>query len=138
MEKQLSDSPYDVILGARSAVLLPFSKLGLVIIDEEHETSFKQQDPAPRYHARSVAIMLAHQHGAKTLLGSATPSAESWHNAETGKYGLVELDERYKGIEMPEIKVVDVKDMQRRKMMYGPISPLLLETMKRHWITGSR
>ena len=137
-KKQLSDSPYDVILGARSAVLLPFSKLGLVIIDEEHETSFKQQDPAPRYHARSVAIMLAHQHGAKTLLGSATPSAESWHNAETGKYGLVELDERYKGIEMPEIKVVDVKDMQRRKMMYGPISPLLLETMKKALDNGEQ
>lgn len=129
-KKQLSATPYDVILGARSAVLLPFTKLGLVIIDEEHETSFKQQDPAPRYHARSVAIMLARQFGAKTLLGSATPSAESWHNAETGKYGLVELDQRYKGIELPEIKVVDVKDMQRRKMMYGPVSPLLLESMR--------
>ena len=129
-KKQLSSTPYDVILGARSAALLPFTNLGLVIIDEEHETSFKQQDPAPRYHARSVAIMLAQQFGAKTLLGSATPSAESWHNAETGKYGLVELDQRYKGIELPEIKVVDVKDMQRRKMMYGPVSPLLLESMR--------
>ncbi len=130
-KKQLSPTPYDVILGARSAAALPFSRLGLVIVDEEHETSFKQQDPAPRYHARSVAIMLAQQYGAKTLLGSATPSAESWRNAEAGKYGLVELDERFKGIEMPEIKVVDVKDMQRRKMMYGPVSPLLLEEMKK-------
>lgn len=129
-KKQLSDNPYDVILGARSAVLLPFSNLGLVIIDEEHETSFKQQDPAPRYHARSVAIMLAQQYGAKTLLGSATPSAESWHNAEVGKYGLVELDQRFKGIELPEIHVVDVKEMQRRKMMYGPVSPMLLDTMR--------
>ena len=129
-KRQLSDNPYDVILGARSAVLLPFSNLGLVIIDEEHETSFKQQDPAPRYHARSLAIMLAQQYGAKTLLGSATPSAESWHNAEVGKYGLVELNQRFKGIELPEIRVVDVKDMQRRKMMYGPVSPMLLDTMR--------
>lgn len=137
-KKQLSSTPYDVILGARSAVLLPFNNLGLVIIDEEHETSFKQQDPAPRYHARSVAIMLAQQFGAKTLLGSATPSAESWNNAETGKYGLVELDQRFKGIELPEIKVVDVKDMQRRKMMYGPISPLLLETMQQALAEGEQ
>lgn len=129
-KRQLSDNPYDVILGARSAVLLPFSNLGLVIIDEEHETSFKQQDPAPRYHARSLAIMLAQQFGAKTLLGSATPSAESWHNAEVGKYGLVELNQRFKGIELPEIRVVDVKEMQRRKMMYGPVSPMLLDTMR--------
>ncbi len=137
-KKQLSPTPYDVILGARSAVLLPFTNLGLVIIDEEHETSFKQQDPTPRYHARSVAIMLAQQFGAKTLLGSATPSAESWNNAETGKYGLVELDQRFKGIELPEIKVVDIKDMQRRKMMYGPISPLLLETMQQALADGEQ
>ncbi len=129
-KKQLSPTPYDVILGARSAVLLPFANLGLVIVDEEHETSFKQQDPAPRYHARSVAIMLAQQFGAKTLLGSATPSAESWNNAKNGKFGLVELNQRYQGIELPEIKVVDVKDMQRRKMMYGPVSPMLLHAMK--------
>ena len=89
-QKQLSDNPYDVILGARSAVFLPFKRLGLVIVDEEHETSYKQQDPAPRYHARSAAIML----GAKVLLGTATPSLESYHNAMTGKYGLVELKER--------------------------------------------
>lgn len=137
-KKQLSPTPYDVILGARSAVLLPFTNLGLVIIDEEHETSFKQQEPSPRYHARSVAIMLAQQFGAKTLLGSATPSAESWHNAEAGKYGLVELNQRFKGIELPEIKVVDIKDMQRRKMMYGPISPLLLETMQQALADGEQ
>ena len=125
-QKQLSKNPYDVILGARSAVLLPFQNLGLVIIDEEHETSYKQQDPAPRYHARSTAIVLAQMFGAKTLLGTATPSLESYHNAKTGKYGQVALQERYKGIELPEIQIVDIKDLQRRKMMNGPFSPLLL------------
>ena len=125
-QKQLSANPYDVILGARSAVFLPFLRLGLVIVDEEHETSFKQQDPAPRYHARSVAIML----GAKVLLGTATPSLESYHNAKTGKYGLVELKERYQQIELPEIQVVDTADLQRRKMMVGPFSPLLLTRMR--------
>lgn len=129
-QKQLGDSPYDVILGARSAVFLPFHRLGLVIVDEEHETSFKQQDPAPRYHARSAAIMLARMCGAKTLLGTATPCLESYHNARTGKYGLVELTERYKGIELPEITVVDIKDLQRRKMMHGPFSPQLLAKMR--------
>ena len=129
-QKQLSRNPYDVILGARSAVLLPFQRLGLVIIDEEHETSYKQQDPAPRYHARSTAIILAQMFGAKTLLGTATPSLETYHNAKTGKYGLVELFERYKGIELPEIKVVDIKDLQHRKMMNGPFSPLLLTKVR--------
>ena len=93
-QKQLSKHPYDVILGARSAVLLPFQNLGLIIVDEEHVTSYKQQDPAPRYHARSAAIMLAQMYGAKTLLGTATPSLETYHNAKTGKYGLVELFQR--------------------------------------------
>ena len=125
-QKQLSQNPYDVILGARSAVMLPFQHLGLVIVDEEHETSYKQQDPAPRYHARSAAIVLAQMAGAKVLLGTATPSLESYHNAKTGKYGLVELKERYKGMELPEIQVVDTADLQRRKMMAGPFSPLLL------------
>ena len=125
-QKQLSAHPYDVILGARSAVLLPFQNLGLVIVDEEHETSYKQQDPMPRYHARSTAIVLAQMLGAKTLLGTATPSMETYHNAKTGKYGLVELFQRYKGIELPEIQVVDIKDLQHRKMMNGPFSPLLL------------
>ena len=129
-QKQLSANPYEVILGARSAVLLPFQRLGLVIVDEEHETSYKQQDPAPRYHARSAAIMLAQMVGAKTLLGTATPSLESYHNAMTGKYGLVELKERYKGIELPEIQVVDTADLARRKMMAGPFSPLLLTRIR--------
>ena len=128
--KQLSDCPYDVILGARSALFLPFKKLGLVIVDEEHETSYKQQDPSPRYHARSAAIMLAGMCGAKTLLGTATPSMESYYNAQTGKYGLVELTARYKDIELPEITVVDVKDLRHRRMMEGPFSPLLLREMQ--------
>ena len=129
-QKQLSDTPYDVVLGARSASLLPFRNLGLVIIDEEHESSFKQQDPAPRYHARSAAIVLASMYGAKTLLGTATPSAESYYNAMTGKYGLVRLTQRYGDMELPEIRVVDTKDLQRRKMMTGPFSPVLLTEMK--------
>ena len=117
--KQLSNAPYEVILGARSAVFLPFQKLGLVIVDEEHETSFKQQDPAPRYHARSAAIVLASMYQAKTLLGTATPSLESYYNAQQGKYGLVPLTTRFKGIQLPQIEVVDTKDLQRRKMMTG-------------------
>lgn len=129
-QKQLSGHPYDVILGARSAVFLPFQQLGLVIIDEEHETSYKQQDPMPRYHARSVAIMLAQMQKAKVLLGTATPSLETYHNAKTGKYGLVELFQRYKGIELPEIQVVDTKDLQHRKMMNGLFSPLLLSKVR--------
>ena len=138
-QKQLSKNPYDVILGARSAVFLPFQRLGLIIVDEEHETSYKQQDPMPRYHARSAAIMLAKMRneecgmrnddysvGCKVLLGTATPCAETWHNAQTGKYGYVLLTERYKGIELPEIQVIDIKDLQHRKMMHGPFSPTLL------------
>ena len=130
-QKQLSAHPYDVILGARSAVFLPFQNLGLVIIDEEHETSYKQQDPAPRYHARSAAIMLAQFFLVpRILLGTATPSLESYHNAKNGKYGLVELMERHQGIELPEIQVVDIQDLQRRKMMNGPFSPLLLARVR--------
>ena len=181
-QKQLSPHPYDVILGARSAVFLPFQRLGLVIIDEEHETSFKQQEPAPRYHARSAAIMLAglspltSHHSPLILLGTATPSIETYYNAVTpcqpkvstlssaeaqkaspsswtsqkaspsswtsqaaepsggrlegAKYGLVTLSERYQGIELPEIQVVDTQDLQRRKMMNGIFSPLLLARVR--------
>lgn len=137
-KKQLSAAPYDVILGARSAVLLPFTNLGLVIIDEEHETSFKQQDPAPRYHARSVAIMLARKFGAKVLLGSATPSLESWNNAHMGKFGLVSLMQRYNDIRLPEIEVVDIKDLQRRKMMSGPFSPRLMAAVRKALDNGEQ
>ena len=131
-QKQLSQNPYDIILGARSAVFLPFQRLGLVIVDEEHETSYKQQDPAPRYHARSAAVVLASltDGKAKVLLGTATPSMETYHNAQTGKYGLVTLTQRYQGIEMPEIQVVDIGDLQHRKMMNGPFSPLLLTRIR--------
>ena len=130
-KKQLSSEPYDVILGARSAIFLPFTRLGFVIVDEEHETSFKQQNPAPRYHARSTAIMLARMYeGAKVLLGTATPSMESYHNACMGKYGYVQLTTRYKDVAMPEIRVVDTKDLYHRKMMRGAFSPDLLEAMR--------
>ena len=128
--KQLSAHPYDVILGARSALFLPFQRLGLVIVDEEHETSFKQQDQAPRYHARSASIVLAQMYGAKTLLGSATPSMESYYNAKSGKYGFVRLLTRFQDIQLPEIQVVDVKDLRRRKMMKGILSPVLLSAMR--------
>ena len=172
-QKQLSSHPYDVILGARSAVFLPFQRLGLVIVDEEHETSFKQQDPMPRYHARSVAIMMAsivnseqcivnsddyhagsEQNGhhssehsskgnhnyslytincslqPKVILGTATPSLETYFNAMSAKFGLVELKQRYQDIEMPEIQVVNIQELQRRKMMRGPFSPLLLARVR--------
>ena len=137
-KKQLSANPYDVVLGARSATLLPFQRLGLVIIDEEHEPSFKQQDPAPRYHARSVAIMMAAMAGAKTILGTATPSMESYHNAKTGKFGLVTLTTRYSDIELPDIQVVDIADLQRRKMMNGPFSPQLLTSVREALAKGEQ
>ena len=138
-QKQLSGHPYDVILGARSAVFLPFQNLGLVIVDEEHETSFKQQDPMPRYHARSVAIMMVKgTGGGSVLLGTATPSMESYHNAQTGKYGYVQLKERHAGIELPEIQVVDTSDLQRRKMMRGPFSPLLLTRVREALARGEQ
>ena len=129
--KQLSDNPYLIILGARSSVFLPYQNLGLVIVDEEHESSYKQQDPAPRYHARNTALMLASMYGAKTLLGTATPSVESWYNAtEAGKYGLVELKERYQEIQLPAILPVDIKELHRKKMMVGHFSPVLKEKME--------
>ncbi len=135
--KQLSDKPYGVILGARSAVMLPFQRLGLVVVDEEHENSFKQQDPAPRYHARSVAVMLAKQQGAKVVLGSATPSMESYYNAQKGKYGYVRLSVRHGAAPLPRGVAVDVKDLRRRKMMSGSFSPALLSAL-RHTLASGR
>ncbi len=137
-KKQLSDEPYDVILGARSAVFLPFQRLGLVVVDEEHETSYKQQDPAPRYHARNVAIVLAQMFGAKTLLGTATPCMESYHHAMNGKYSLVRLTTRYRNIELPQITVVDTKDLRHRKMMKGVFSPLLLAEVRKALDNGEQ
>lgn len=129
-QKQLSEKGYDIILGVRSSVFLPFRNLGLVIVDEEHENTYKQQDPAPRYHARNAAIVLASMYGAKTLLGTATPAVETWLNATSGKYGLVQLKERYKEIQLPEIIPVDIKELHRKKRMVGPFSPLLVEKMR--------
>ena len=126
----LDDSGYQIILGARSSLFLPFKDLGLVIVDEEHEPSYKQQDPAPRYHARNAAIVLAKMHGAKTLLGSATPSIESFFNAQTGKYGYVRLDKRFEEKELPTIIPVDVKELRRKKRMKSIFSPLLIEKMQ--------
>ena len=118
-----------IILGARSSILLPFQNLGLVIVDEEHESSYKQFDPAPRYHARDAAIVLASMFNAKTLLGSATPSLESYYNAIQNKYGLVELNTRHNEVLMPDIELVDIKDKHKRKRMQGHFSDRLIEEM---------
>lgn len=128
--KQLSAHPYDVILGVRSSVFLPFQDLGLVIVDEEHETTYKQQEPAPRYHARSVAVMLAAYHKGKVLLGTATPSMESYYNAQCGKYGLVAMTERFGQVQLPRVEVVDLKEEYHRKRMYGPFSTALYDAMR--------
>ena len=129
-EKMLSDRSYDIIIGARSALFLPYRKLGLVIVDEEHETSYKQQDPAPRYNGRDSAVMLAHLSGAKTILGSATPSLESYYNCLIGKYGLVVISERFNKIMMPDIQLVDTRDLRKRKKMKSILSPILIEATK--------
>src|SRR5690606_6539755 len=118
-----------IILGARSSIFLPFYNLGLVIVDEEHEPSYKQFDPAPRYHARDAAIVLANLFKSKTLLGSATPSLESYYNAQQGKYGLVEITKRYNNVLMPEMELVDIKDKHKRKRMNGHFSDRLIEEM---------
>jgi len=124
-----SDEPI-VILGVRSSIFLPFRKLGLVIVDEEHEPSYKQQEPAPKYHARNAAIVLAKKHGAKTILGSATPCLESYHNAQTGKYAYVKLETRFEETPPPSISPVDVKELRRKKQMKGLFSPLLKTKMQ--------
>lgn len=130
-QKQLSEHPFDLIVGVRSSVFLPFRNLGLILVDEEHEPTFKQQDPAPRYHARNVALVLAALSGAKTLLGTATPSFESYYLARTGKYGLVSLTTRYSDVALPEIEVIDIKDLQRKHRMTGPFSPRLLSEIRK-------
>ena len=129
-KKQLTDESYDIILGVRSSIFLPFKRLGLIIVDEEHENTYKQQEPAPRYHARSAAIMLASMYEAKVLLGTATPSVESYFNARKGKYGLVQLKERYKEIRLPHIELVDIKELTRQKRMKGPFSPVLVKEIR--------
>lgn len=116
-----------IVIGARSALFLPFNNLGLIIVDEEHEQTFKQQDAAPRYHARDAAIVLANAHQAKVLLGSATPSIETYYNATSGKYGLITLTERFGKVQMPEIELVDLKDSYFRKKMKGHFSTTLID-----------
>ena len=116
-----------IVIGARSALFLPFNNLGLIIVDEEHEQTFKQQDPAPRYHARDAAIVLANAHHAKVLLGSATPSIETYYNATSGKFGLITLTERFGKVQMPEIELVDLKDSYFRKKMKGHFSTTLID-----------
>lgn len=111
-----------VVIGARSSIFLPFDKLGLIIVDEEHEASYKQYDPAPRYNARDVAILLASMHGAKTLLGSATPSIETYYKASNGKFGLITLSERYEGVKLPSIKIIDILDARKKYAMTGSIA----------------
>lgn len=118
-----------IVLGARSSVFLPFNNLGLIIVDEEHEQSFKQFDPAPRYHARDTAIVLAQLHRAKTLLGSATPSLESYFNVQQNKYGLAEITKRYNNVLMPEIELVDISEKRKRKQMSGHFSDVLIENI---------
>ncbi len=120
---------YSVVLGARSALFLPFSKLGLVIVDEEHENTYKQYDPAPRYNARDMSVVLGHQNDAKVLLGSATPSLESYYNALTGKYALVNLFKKHAEIEPPEIVIADIKRAYKRKEMHSLLTPELYKTM---------
>ena len=127
-----------VILGARSAIFLPFSELGLIIVDEEHEPSYKQQDPAPRYHARSAAIMMAGWYGAKVLLGTATPSIESYHNALSGKYGLVEMTERFQGLQLPQITMIDLQRQYHRKEMYGHFADPLVYRIREELAKGKQ
>ena len=129
-KRQASNNPYPLILGVRSSIFLPFQHLGLVIVDEEHEQSYKQQEPAPRYHARNAAIMLAHLFGAKTLLGTATPSFEIYHWARKGRYGYVPLTQRFRNMQLPTVEVVDIKEAKRKKLMKGSFSPRLVEVMR--------
>lgn len=128
--KYVHEKKYKIVLGVRSSIFLPFDNLGLVIVDEEHENTYKQHNPSPRYHARDAAILLAQIHGGKVLLGTATPAIESYYNAKTGKYGLVELSTRYLDIEMPEIIIADVKEARRKKEMLSLFTPMLFHAVK--------
>ena len=128
--KMLSDEPYDIILGVRSSIFLPYSRLGLIVVDEEHENTFKQYNPAPRYHARDTAIVLAKQVGAKVLLGTATPAVETYYNAKFGKFGLVKMLERFSGLELPRTVVVDTREARKRKQMKSHFSDTLLNAIE--------
>lgn len=128
--KMVSEDPYGIILGVRSSIFLPFKHLGLIIVDEEHENTFKQFNPAPRYQARDTAIVLAKQVGAKVILGTATPTVETFYNARNGKYGLVQIMERYSGLELPETKVIDTRVARKRKQMKSYFSDTLLNAIE--------
>lgn len=136
--RQLSAQPYPLILGVRSSLFLPYQNLGLIIVDEEHEASYKQQDPAPRYHARDLAILMARQQGAKVLLGTATPSIETYTHALSGKYGLVELTQRFGDVPLPEIVVEDLAELHRKRLMPTPFSPRLKSETERTLSEGGQ
>ena len=129
--QKVLNNEYKIVLGARSSVFLPFNDLGLIIVDEEHETSYKQFDPAPRYNARDAAIFLANMHAAKVLLGSATPSFESYYNARTGKYGFTELTERFGGVELPEVEVISIAEETKSKTMQSHFTSVLMADIAR-------
>ncbi len=128
---ELGTTRFKIVLGARSAIFLPFNNLGLIIVDEEHDTSYKQINPAPRYNARDAAIYLSHLHKAKVVLGTATPSIESFYNAKSGKYGYVALNKRYGGVQLPEIMVADIKEDSKKRRMKSIFSPLLIEHIEK-------
>lgn len=128
--KGVLEGRFQIVVGVRSSVFLPFDNLSLIVIDEEHEPSYKQYDPAPRYHARDTAIMLGHLHHARVLLGSATPAVETYHNALHQKYGLVTLDSRFGDVKLPATALVDLKDERKKKRMHGDFSPALLEAIE--------
>lgn len=130
MVREGTGKAFSIILGARSAMFLPFNELGLIIVDEEHDSSYKQAEPAPRYNARDSAIMLGRIHNAPVLLGSATPSIESYYNAQAGKYRFIELNERFGGMEMPEIRIVNIKEEARFRRMKSHFSPQLLSAIE--------
>ena len=129
--KVLTSNDPMVIIGARSSLFLPFAQLGLVIVDEEHESSYKQQDPAPRYNGRDTAMVLARMHGAKILLGSATPAVDTYYKALSGRYGLVSLMERYSGVELPEISIIDTNKARKQNLMRGALAQPTVDLIKK-------
>ncbi len=137
-KRMMQDKQPRVLLGVRSSIFLPFKDLGLIIVDEEHESSYKQYDPAPRYNARDAAIMLASMHGAKILLGSATPSVETYYKAKSGKYGLVSLEERFEGAVLPDVEIVNMSDQRKRKLNVGSLSQPLIESCKEAISSGKQ
>ena len=134
--RMLTDDSVDLILGVRSSVFLPFSQLGLIIVDEEHEPSYKQQDPAPRYNGREVAIMLASRHSAKVLLGSATPSLESYYLAQQGRFGYVRLKERHAGVSLPKMSLISMREARKNQAMNGPFTPALIKSVNHTLLEG--